>query len=193
MAELNKNFIINLKGKEFVTYEGLLDLAHQKGLISIETAMIEFVSDGINDTVIVKAIAKTKDKEFHGIGDASPRSVNKMIEPHMIRMAETRAKARALRDLTNIGMTAFEELTGIEDVEEGPKQSKPTAKPKAKNKGLSDGQIKRLYAIGYSRDVDAEAINKSITTQYKKDSARDLTKAEYDELCSRLEALPEKE
>ena len=27
---LNEKFIINLQGKSYVTYEGLLDLAHQK-------------------------------------------------------------------------------------------------------------------------------------------------------------------
>ncbi len=118
MAKINEKFIVNLKGKDFVTYEGLLDLAHRMGLVSIKTEMIKFVSDGINDTVIVKAVASTIDKEFHGIGDASPMSVNKMIEPHMIRMAETRAKARALRDLTNVGMTAIEELG--DDTEDKP-------------------------------------------------------------------------
>lgn len=30
MASINEKFIVNLKGKDFVTYEGLLDLAHQE-------------------------------------------------------------------------------------------------------------------------------------------------------------------
>ena len=63
----------------------------------------------------------------------------------------------------------------------------------ATTKNLSDAQIKRLYAIGHSRGMSADIINRSIKLDFKKDSARDLTKAEYDELCNRLEALPEKE
>ena len=31
-AKLEERFIITLKGKDFVVYAGLLDLAHQKGL-----------------------------------------------------------------------------------------------------------------------------------------------------------------
>lgn len=62
-----------------------------------------------------------------------------------------------------------------------------------KKGNLSEGQIKRLYAIGKSRDVDKAAIDKSIITQYKKNHASELTKQEYDDLCGRLEALPKKE
>lgn len=54
---------------------------------------------------------------FDGIGDANPENVNSFIVPHLIRMAETRAKARALRDAVNIGVVWFEELAG-EAVEE---------------------------------------------------------------------------
>lgn len=121
---INDKFIINLQGKSFVTYEGLLDLAHQMGLVSLEVELIQFPSEENNMTAIAKAIAKTEKGYFSDIGDANPRSVNGMLVPHIIRMASTRAKARTLRDLTNVGMTAVEELAsedGIaEEVEEAP-------------------------------------------------------------------------
>lgn len=111
---INEHFIINLQGKSFVTYEGLLDLAHQKNLISLEVEIIQIPNTDNNMTAICQAIATTEKERFQDIGDASPNSVNSSLVPHLIRMASTRAKARVLRDLTNIGMTAVEELS-LED------------------------------------------------------------------------------
>ncbi len=39
-----------------------------------------------------------------------------MIAPHVLRMASTRAKARVLRDLCNIGITCLEELAELDEV-----------------------------------------------------------------------------
>ena len=130
---INENFIIKLQGKSFVTYEGLLDLAHQKQLMSLEVEIIQIPTKDNNMTAICQAIATTSKEKFQDIGDASPQSVNSGLVPHLIRMASTRAKARVLRDLTNIGMTAIEELSledgAIAEEEENyntPQQEPPT-------------------------------------------------------------------
>lgn len=102
------NFVINFRGKEYVTHQGLLNEAHKKGLISIETELI--VGPSEDGLIVFKATAKTKDKTFTCYGDASKNNVNSMIVPHVMRMAETRAINRTLRLLTNIGMTSIEEL-----------------------------------------------------------------------------------
>ncbi|RKD30120.1 hypothetical protein [Thermohalobacter berrensis] len=116
---LKENFVINLQGKSYVTYEGLLDLAHQKKLKSIEVELIQVPTKENNMTAICKATAISENGKFIDFGDASPQSVNINIEPHLIRMASTRAKARALRDLTNVGMTAIEEIN-IDEINETP-------------------------------------------------------------------------
>lgn len=113
---LDDRFLINLKGKDFVTYAGLLDLAHQQGLARLEVELIQHPGPDNGNEAICRAIAESSSGQvFSDWGDASPTNTNKMISVHLIRMARTRAKARALRDLTNIGITALEELGGDGD------------------------------------------------------------------------------
>lgn len=53
---------------------------------------------------------------------------------------------------------------------------------------LSDKQIKRLYAIGYSAGIDAETVNNQVKSKFKK-GVKDLTKDEYDAVCKGYEGL----
>ena len=100
--------------KDVVTYQGLLSKAHDEGLKKIATTLIQAPSEANRDVAIVRAEVETAKGVFQGYGDASPGNVNAFIVPHLIRMAETRAKARALRDAVNIGVVSFEELDGEE-------------------------------------------------------------------------------
>jgi hypothetical protein len=102
-------FLTNRQGKDFCLYAGLLDQAHQEGLKRISTTLIQIPSDANGFVAICHAEVETEKGTFSGIGDASPQNVGKMIVLHLIRMAETRAKARALRDAINVGVTALEE------------------------------------------------------------------------------------
>lgn len=128
---INEKFIINLQGKSFVTYEGLLDLAHQMDLVSIDVELLQFPNEENNMTAIAKATACTEKSSFSDIGDANPSSVNNMLKPHIIRMASTRAKARALRDLTNVGMTAIEELSTENNIAENEESYRVRSIPSA--------------------------------------------------------------
>jgi hypothetical protein len=96
--------------KEVVTYAGVLALAHEDGLRSIRTKLVQIPDKENGQTAIVTAAVRTNKGVFTGIGDANPGNVNRRIAPHLIRMAETRAKARALKDSANIGIVAIEEL-----------------------------------------------------------------------------------
>jgi hypothetical protein len=114
---VREEYMIERQGKRFVLYAGLLEEAHSRGLRSIETDLLQVPHAGNGDVAIVRAVVRTEDGKFTGIGDASPENVNRNIAPHVIRMAETRAKARALRDAINVGVTAFEELGGEDGAE----------------------------------------------------------------------------
>lgn len=64
-------------------------------------------------------------------------------------------------------------------------------KPKkgGKNNKLSDAQVNRAIAIGMSKGIAIAQIKTSITKKYNKTEIADLTKEQYDELCSSLEKI----
>ena len=119
--------MITRQGKQYVLFAGLLDEAHSLGLKGIDTDLIQIPDESNGNVAIVKATAEMDDeRRFSGIGDASPDNVGRNIAPHLIRMAETRAKARALRDAVNVGATAMEELS---DGDDAPPASSPRGRP----------------------------------------------------------------
>lgn len=127
---MRKDFMVERQGKTFCLYAGLLDLAHQTGLLSIKTSLVQIPSEANNRTAICTAVVTMiKDgveKEFTGIGDAAPNNVAPAMQNCLIRMAETRAKARALRDAVNIGVAAFEELGDVDAHDGAPERGYAT-------------------------------------------------------------------
>lgn len=107
---MKKEFVVNRQGKDFVLYAGLLDQAHQEGLKRITTQLVQAPAECNGHTAVTWAEVETAKGVFSGIGDANVANVGRMIALHIIRMSETRAKARALRDAINVGTTAVEEL-----------------------------------------------------------------------------------
>jgi len=115
--KLDDRFITNIQGRDFVIYAGVLDLAHQKGLCSVLVDAVQYPNDGNGQEAICKATVVSKGGEvFVEWGDANPKNVNPKVVRHILRIAATRAKARALRDFTNIGMTCLEELGDLDEV-----------------------------------------------------------------------------
>lgn len=96
--------------KEVATYRGLLAKAHEEGLRRIETTSLQLPDGGNDQTAVVLAKVETGKGTFTGLGDANPKNVSPQVVPHLIRVAETRAKARALRDAVNIGVVCLVEL-----------------------------------------------------------------------------------
>jgi hypothetical protein len=107
---MKREFVINRHGKDYVLYAGLLDEAHQQGLRSIKTQLVQAPTPQNGQVAICLAEVATEKGEFTGLGDASPENVSRAMLNALIRLAETRAKARALRDAINVSMVAVEEL-----------------------------------------------------------------------------------
>jgi hypothetical protein len=107
---MKREFVINRHGKDYVLYAGLLDEAHQQGLSAIRTQLLQPPAPENGQVAICLAEVTTERGTFTGLGDASPDNVSRAMVNALIRLAETRAKARALRDAVNVGMLSFEEL-----------------------------------------------------------------------------------
>jgi len=113
----DERFLKNIKGKDFVLYAGLLDLAHQIGIQSIKVKAVQFPTKDNGFEAICEAYVESKNgASFIEIADANPNNVAPLVRQHILRMAATRAKARALRDMTNIGITCLEELGNIDEI-----------------------------------------------------------------------------
>ena len=120
--------------KEVATYAGILALAHDEGLKSIATTLVQTPTKENGMVAIVTAVVRTNRGEFTGIGDADPSNVNSRIVRHLIRMAETRAKARAMRDAVNLGVVSLEELGELAEEDLRVQPSREHERPHAQSK-----------------------------------------------------------
>ena len=186
--KLDERFVKNIEGKDFVLYAGLLDLAHQRGLASMEVEILQYPGKDNNHMAICRAYAESKIGEtFSDIGDADPTNCNTKVAKHLLRMASTRAKARALRDFTNIGMTCLEELGDLNEViGESPKASgkgtRAAKKPKvqtSKNNGEPKKETGKAQAEGSKAKEQAQPAPKgSVTPMTKGQSAPKMSEAQ---------------
>lgn len=101
------------KMKDYIDFETLLKEAHKNlGNFSIETELVNTVSD----IIVFKATVRVKNNDteriFTAHGDASPTNVNETMKKHILRVAESRAVVRALRFALGVGKTAKEEIEG---------------------------------------------------------------------------------
>ncbi len=165
--KIDPRLIKHIGDKDFVIFEGLLDVAHQEGLCLVDTEVKQFPDDGNDHTAVVRAVVKTDKGTFSGTGDANSKNVNSMIAPHIIRMAETRAVARALRFACNIGITSLEELG---DIHEGDNQHIPNRKRseerKDTNNRVTENQKRAIVKMIRQMGVSEEQVEPLIKEKY---------------------------
>lgn len=109
-------FTKKIQGKDFVLFEGLLEMAHAEGLKRVETQLLQAPHKDNGMLAIVRAVIETDKGIFSALGDASPESAERPMQPHLVRLADTRAIARAIRIAVNVGITAVEEINESEPI-----------------------------------------------------------------------------
>ena len=118
--------IIGIQGKDYILHSGLTYLMnHYFPAYSMQCKMIHFNPNENYKGVIYKCtcsapmigakavidgqvVEDIKVTTAHG--DASPNNVGSRVRSSMLRVGETRAKNRAMRDFLSINMCSFEEL-----------------------------------------------------------------------------------
>ena len=180
------DFIILIDEKPFIKYGGLVRIAHQTAekkfngiLTQTKHDLVQLPNkDNYYTAVIVveMSIRSLDTKEiicsFTGTGDASPDSVDPMIKPHLIRQAETRAIARALRIMTDVGMTAVEELGNFGEargsVYVNPDKANEEKPPKSAERAKLEGELRDIKK---AKGLSAKALTNAITFYLKKEVA----------------------
>jgi hypothetical protein len=105
--KLLSDYTVDIKGKKYVEYKGLLAYAHEQGLVSLEATFISVTPT----LALAEAKAIFADgRMFRESGEATPENVGTQVKAHFARISLTRAKARVLRDALNVDMVALEEL-----------------------------------------------------------------------------------
>jgi hypothetical protein len=90
-----------------VKFAGLLQMAHERGLVAL-TADWTFNDAELS---LTHAIATFQDgRRFEESADSTPANVGKKVAVHWRRMSLTRAKSRCLRDALGVDLVAVEEL-----------------------------------------------------------------------------------
>jgi hypothetical protein len=93
-----------------VSYHELLGLARDEGLIALDVHVIQAPGEANGCTAVVQATARTQEGSFAAVGEATAASTPPEWHPYLLTLAEVRAKARALRELTGLEHTVREEL-----------------------------------------------------------------------------------
>jgi hypothetical protein len=119
--------VITRQGRPFALYAGLLDDLHAEKIKSIHTELLytEWIKVKNDDRLftIVRAVITLEDgREFSGIGDAGGSDEKKGTPgaETPVRMAETRAKARAMRDALNVGAGLLDDTSTAEEAADKP-------------------------------------------------------------------------
>lgn len=116
--DFRNNYIVNIKGKDAVTANGLVVLAHDKGIKSLKTTIIQFPNKENDMTCIVQAVivgygwnpvtAAIVETEYSAIGDANSKNCAAMVAASYIRMAE--CVPLSAKILTKDGWKAYDEI-----------------------------------------------------------------------------------
>ena len=145
----------------------------------------------IGDRFYIKATATIYNKEGEQISTtayAREEECKKGMDASQVTgSTSSYARKYALNGLLAIDDTKDADATNTHGVTNDSKATSTNSKANntTNTYKLTEGQIKRLYAIGYKKGYSRDYMAKLVNAKYKK-SIEDLTKEEYDYICNTL-------
>ncbi len=167
--------------------EAVKPLLFENDLCLIITDSVEL----IGDRFYIKATATIYNKEGEQISTTAyareEEGKKGMDASQVTGSTSSYARKYALNGLLAIDDTKDADATNTHGVTNDSKATSTNSKANntINTYKLTEGQIKRLYAIGYKKGYSREYMAKLVNAKYKK-SIEDLSKEEYDYICSSL-------
>ena len=164
---MDKKHIVKIKGKEFITFAGVLEEAHKQWIEDIR--IVELSVDWEKKSAYCIATCGIKEpetepgkhrkvREFMGVGSGTQDNCGSMVKNHFVEMAQTRAFARCLKYALNLEGTCAEEMTDA--VETKPKV---IATEKTFNKVMTKEEIDSILTCSKCKaDINEKVSDYSI-------------------------------
>ncbi len=106
--DINKDFIVNIQGKEFITANGLLEMAKKDGGIQSIKILEHFYEDGAAWAIV--QVEMKDGRIFTDCGSGTVDNLKPAMQKYPFEMAVTRARSRAIRFGLNVDYCSVEEL-----------------------------------------------------------------------------------
>ena len=167
--------------------EAVKPLLFENDLCLIITDSVEL----IGDRFYIKATATVYNKEGEQISTTAyareEEGKKGMDASQVTGSTSSYARKYALNGLLAIDDTKDADATNTHGVTDDSKATPTNNKTNntTSTYKLTEGQIKRLYAIGYKKGYSRDYMAKLVNAKYKK-SIEDLSKEEYDYICNTL-------
>lgn len=172
------------------SYRNCEDICESVKPLLLANGLAMFISDNIEligDRYYIKAIVTVVDTETGETLTNSALAREEENKKGMDSSQVTGSTSSYARKYALNGMFLIDDTKDSDFTNTHGKENNEEKLSRIKGTGLSEAQVKRLYAIAAKASVEKSMVLKAIKQEFKVEKAELLTKEQYDELCARLE------
>src|SRR6185437_4834674 len=192
-----RNELMHFNGKWYVSHSGLLEIAHRRRCVGIDSAIEQDTTDAsIGRWVFRATVHRSRSTTFVGYGDADPSNVSPLVHGAEMRVAETRAVNRALRKAYGIGICSVEEIGSFAEPVPSSRESKklPPRPVNGKNGNYGGPKVRdRLCQLIRQHQLDANLVKSYAVDFCGTKSLREATREQVEGFVTHLADWAEKD